>query len=73
MFIYRDSYYKSKEATNAEDENARQDRGEVKLEEAEIIIAKQRNGPTGKAIVGFMPAYTRFVNLERHRTDDMGD
>lgn len=73
MFIYRDAYYKQKEALDSEEEVQRTDRGEVRLEEAEIIIAKQRNGPTGKAIVGFIPMFTRFENLERHRTDDPGE
>ena len=30
---------------------------------AEIILAKQRNGPTGKATLTFLDAYTRFENL----------
>jgi replicative DNA helicase len=34
------------------------------VEEAEVIIAKHRNGPTGKVIVGFEPNYARFVNLK---------
>ncbi len=67
MFIYRDSYYKAKEATQAESEDTPAMQNPV--EEAELIIAKQRNGPTGKAIVGFMPQYARFENLERRRVD----
>ncbi|WP_232379548.1 replicative DNA helicase [Polyangium fumosum] len=49
MFIYRDEYY------NAETTNAKGI--------AEIIIAKQRNGPTGKVLVRFASSYTRFDNL----------
>jgi replicative DNA helicase len=59
-FIYRDAYYKSKEVNNAEnpyDPNA--------VEEAEIIISKHRNGPTGKVILGFQPSCVRFSNLHR--------
>lgn len=67
MFIYRDAYYKSKEATQAEDANI--DTSQLPIEEAEIIIAKQRNGPTGKAVVGFVPRYARFENMERRRDD----
>lgn len=48
MFIYRDEYY-------FEDSP---DRGI-----AEVIVAKQRNGPTGKVKVRFESAYTRFDNL----------
>jgi replicative DNA helicase len=29
---------------------------------AELIIAKQRNGPTGKVPLVFFHAYTKFVN-----------
>ncbi len=47
MFIYRDEYY------NPESEQ----RGE-----AEIIIAKQRNGPTGTAELLFQSSITRFLN-----------
>jgi len=32
---------------------------------AEIIIAKQRNGPTGSIKLGFIKEYTRFENLAR--------
>ena len=34
---------------------------------AELIIAKQRNGPTGTARLAFIREYTRFENLERGR------
>jgi replicative DNA helicase len=30
---------------------------------AEIILAKQRNGPTGRVMLTFLDAYTRFENL----------
>ena len=51
MFIYREDRYKG-----PEDE----DTGE-----AEIIIAKQRNGPVGTIKLAFISDYTRFENLER--------
>lgn len=50
MFIYRDEYY------NVDSE---------KKGIAEIIIAKQRNGPVGKVELGFLKEYTRFVNLAK--------
>jgi replicative DNA helicase len=50
VFIYRDDKY------NKESE----DKGT-----AEIIIGKQRNGPTGTARVKFLDEYTRFENLAR--------
>ena len=51
MFIYREDRYKGPED---------QDTGE-----AEIIIAKQRNGPVGTIKLAFISDYTRFENLER--------
>jgi replicative DNA helicase len=69
VFIYRDAYYKMKEAVTAEGEEAakedRRSRGEDKIEEAELIIAKQRNGPTGKVMVALHPHYMRFDNLAK--------
>ena len=50
MLIYRDDYY------NKESEN----KGI-----AEIIIAKQRNGPIGTVELVWLPEYTKFANLER--------
>lgn len=50
MFIYRDDYY------NHESEHAG---------EAEIIIGKQRNGPTGTVRLKWLPEFTKFGNLER--------
>jgi replicative DNA helicase len=55
MFIYRDEYYNE----DSEDKGI-----------AEIILAKQRNGPTGTVKTRFTGAYTRFDNLE---TDDYYD
>jgi replicative DNA helicase len=48
MFIYRDDYY-NKEST---------DKGL-----AEVIIAKQRQGPTGTVKLAFLSEFTRFDNL----------
>ncbi len=47
-FIYRDDYYN-------------QDSEERSI--AELIVSKQRNGPTGTAKVRFEREYTRFDNL----------
>lgn len=54
MFIYRDEYY------NPETE---------KRGIADIIVAKQRNGPTGVAELAFLKQYTKFMDLAR-RTDE---
>lgn len=50
MFIYRDEYY------NKDSEFKRQ---------AEIIIAKQRNGPVGTVNLAWLGEYTKFANLSR--------
>lgn len=47
MFIYREDYY----IPDTEDKGI-----------AEIIIAKQRNGPIGTVRLAWMPQYTRFGN-----------
>lgn len=48
IFIYRDEYY----FKDSPDQGI-----------AEVIVAKQRNGPTGDVKVRFESAYTRFDNL----------
>jgi replicative DNA helicase len=60
MLLYRDAYYKAKEEREV-------DYDPDKVEEAEVIIAKHRNGPTGKVILGFQPSYARYRNLHQER------
>ena len=50
MFIYRDDYY-----------NKDTDMKNI----AEIIIAKQRNGPSGTVNLAWLPNYTKFANATR--------
>jgi replicative DNA helicase len=50
MFIYRDDYY-------------HKDTEEKGI--AEIIIAKQRNGPIGTTKLAWLPEYTKFANLKK--------
>lgn len=50
MFIYRDDYYNK----DTEKKNI-----------AEIIIAKQRNGPIGTVELVWLPNYTKFANMEK--------
>lgn len=56
MFVYRPEYYLT--------EDERKDPKNMdKLGVAEIIVAKQRNGPTGTARLAFIREYARFANL----------
>jgi replicative DNA helicase len=77
IFIYRDAYYKMKEPAESADEEEekeeRRQRGEGKIEEAELIIAKQRNGPTGKISVAFQQQYARFDNLAKEYRSHASD
>jgi replicative DNA helicase len=57
-FIHRESYYNRDKEENPEDKN-----------KAEIIIAKQRNGPTGTVELAFVSQYTRFENLQTEYGD----
>ena len=50
IFIYREEYYKPKTE---------------KKGISEIIISKQRNGPTGKVDLTFIKEYAKFENLSR--------
>ncbi len=72
MFIYRDSYYKMKEAGQDENGHDIRDNSQA-IDETELILAKHRSGPTGKVFVGFMPQYTRFENLTDRQPGDMDE
>jgi replicative DNA helicase len=67
-FLYREQYYKMKEAKETGDEIDMNQDG--KPEEAEVIIGKHRNGPTGRIKVGFIPEFAKYVNLEVDRDDE---
>jgi replicative DNA helicase len=55
LFLYRPSMY-------------RDDLPVEKANVAEVIVGKQRNGPTGSVEVVFLPQYARFENIaEQHR------
>lgn len=56
MFIYRDEYYKN---TNDEEDEAEK---ATNKGEAEIIIAKHRNGPVGTVKLLFQGSITKFKN-----------
>lgn len=49
MFLYRDEYYKDKD---------------VPQSTAEVIVAKNRHGSTGKVEMGWLGQYTKFTTLD---------
>lgn len=54
MFLYRDDYYNK----DSEKKNI-----------AEVIIAKHRNGPTGTVELLWLGQYTKFVSIDKYRTE----
>jgi len=80
MFIFREEYYLTRaEPTYRAEEDAgkfdsRRATWEARMTEvehkAEIIIAKQRHGPTGKVELRFFAEVTKFDNLEDPPGDD---
>ncbi|MBU1261706.1 replicative DNA helicase [bacterium] len=54
LFVYREEYYKPTEDNEGI---------------AEIIIGKQRNGPTGSIHLAFLKSYAKFENLAKTREE----
>jgi replicative DNA helicase len=73
LFLYRDDYYKRKEAKKEADKQKKQgvapnqEQQEAMIEKdfeiSEIIIGKQRNGPTDTIRLKFEKNLTRFLDL----------
>ena len=59
VLVHREEYYQTNE----------EDRERVKGQ-AEIIVAKQRNGPTDDIKLLWQHEHTRFVNLEQRSYDE---
>ena len=68
-FIFRESYYKERERPT-EDKVAEFQKWKADMQQiahkAEVIIAKQRNGPVGSVDLFFDAEFTRFGNLDSH-------
>lgn len=62
-FLYRDDYYNRGEGEDDDDAGfeppTNDENGEI-----EIIIAKQRNGPTGTVKLHFMKQYNKFTDID---------
>jgi replicative DNA helicase len=81
MFVYRDEYYLQQRAPkqmafdNEEKFQAALDKWQRDMEEvhnkAELLLEKQRHGPTGKIDLFFEGEFTRFADLDTvHGGDD---
>lgn len=74
MFVYRKDFYKEQDAKEqrAKDEAEGKASGDAPafvskpIEDAEIIIGKNRNGPTGAVEMSFDKAHSRFIGID-HR------
>ena len=64
LFVYREEMY-----SGIEDPKT----GENIEGQAEVIIGKQRNGPTGTIKLHFHKAYTRFDNYSPREAEDQGN
>jgi replicative DNA helicase len=65
LFVYRDEYYlKNKEPERGTPEHVQwEDKFREVQGKAEVIIGKQRHGPTGTVPMGFQGEFTRFFDL----------
>ena len=66
-FLYRDDYYNRGEGENDDagfEPQSNDENGEI-----EIIIAKQRNGPTGTVKLHFMKQYNKFTDIDYAHAD----
>jgi replicative DNA helicase len=66
LFVFRQEYYalrEQPEKPNTPEHNQWQARMDDLTGKAELIIGKQRHGPTGTVMLQFTPEYTRFSNL----------
>lgn len=65
LFVYREEYYlKNKEPKPGTEEYVQWENNMNEMRgKSEVIIAKQRHGPTGSVPLGFQSEFTRFFDL----------
>lgn len=68
-FLYRDDYYNRGEGED--DDGNMEPQSNDENGEIEIIIAKQRNGPTGTVKLHFMKQYNKFTDIDYAHADMM--
>lgn len=61
LMLYREDYYKDSADTPPEN---------IRVDEAELIISKNRHGPTGTVNLAWNPDYTMFTTREYTRDED---
>ncbi|MCD7828787.1 MAG: replicative DNA helicase [Clostridiales bacterium] len=61
LMLYRENYYNDSADTPPE---------EIQIDDAELIIAKNRHGPTGTVPLAWNPDYTLFSTREYRRDED---
>ena len=60
VMLYREDYYKN-EKDNPED---------VEVNTAELLVQKNRHGPTGSVKMAWNPQFTLYTCVENNKTDD---
>ena len=72
MFIFREEYYHERQQPDPDTEKHQEwiEKAERIHGVAEIIVAKQRHGPTGTVKLSFQNEVTKFSDLEYGNYDD---
>ncbi|HDZ5646789.1 replicative DNA helicase [Staphylococcus aureus] len=70
-FLYRDDYYNRGGDEDDDDDGGFEPQTNDENGEIEIIIAKQRNGPTGTVKLHFMKQYNKFTDIDYAHADMM--
>ncbi len=68
-FLYRDDYYNRGDGDDDDDDGGFEPQTNDENGEIEIIIAKQRNGPTGTVKLHFMKQYNKFTDIDYAHAD----
>lgn len=68
LFLYREEMYIQDSDSAKKQAKAQQSRADTEGK-TELIVAKQRNGPTGTIPLYFHKAYTRFDSVDEHPSD----
>lgn len=66
-FIYRPKIYESPRQVDKKEFMSHEDRSEG--DPTEVIVSKQRHGPTGTIMLTFLPEYTRFEDYSDREPD----